>query len=123
MPRSKVQFTAATVYCSEALDWEIVQVTFDTMDSDSTFDEEDRTTPYLSISANFEFSDRVQIEYHDGKDYAGDSLNRIELWRNRVFAISGRRCEFDIAFELSDEAFDELREFLKVLQNSDCFRE
>jgi hypothetical protein len=96
MPRSKIQFTAATVQCSEAIDWEIVQVNFDTMDS--TFDEENRTTPYLLISANFEFSKRVQIEYHDGKDYAGDSLNRIDLWRDRVFAISGRGCEFDIGF-------------------------
>jgi hypothetical protein len=121
MPRSIIQFTAATVQCSEAIDWENVQVNFDTMDS--TFDEENRTTPYLLISANFEFSERVQIEYHDGKDYGGDSLNRIDLWRDRVFAISGRGCEFDISFELSDEAFAELREYLKVLQRSDCFRE
>jgi hypothetical protein len=88
-----------------------------------SFDEENRTTPYLLISANFEFSERVQIEYHDGKDYEGDSLNRIDLWRNRIFAISGRGCEFDIAFDLSDEEFAELREYLKVLQRSDCFRE
>ena len=121
MPRSIIQFTATTVQCSEAIDWEIVQVTFDTMDP--SFDEENRTTPYLLISANFEFGERVQIEYQDGKDYEGDSLNRIDLWRNRIFAISGRECEFDVAFELSDEAFAELREYLKVLQRSDCFRE
>jgi len=121
MPRSRIQFTAATVQCSEAIDWEIVRVNFDTMDP--SFDEENRTTPYLSISANFEFSERVQIEYHDGKDYEGDSLNRIDLWRNRIFASSGRGCEFDIAFKLSAEAFAELREYLKVLQRSDCFRE
>ena len=121
MPRSKIQFTAATVQCSEAIDWEIVQVNFDTMAR--SFDEENRTTPYLLVSANFEFSERVQIEYHDGKDYAGDSLYRIDLWRNRIFAISGRGFEFDIAFELSEEAFVELREYLKVLQRADCFRE
>ncbi|MCB1099986.1 MAG: hypothetical protein KDN22_30760 [Verrucomicrobiae bacterium] len=120
MPRTKIQFTAATVQCTEAIDWEIVQVSFDTMDS--SFGEENRTTPYLLISANFEFSERVQIEYHDGNEYAGDSLNRIDLWRNRIFAISGLGYEFDIAYELSDEAFAELREYLKVLQRSDCFR-
>lgn len=121
MTRIKIQFTAATVQCSEAIDWEIVQVNFDTMGP--SFDEENRTTPYLLISANFEFSEHVQIEYHDGKDYAGDSLNRIDLWRDRIFAISGRGCEFDIAFDLSDEEFAEVREYLKVLRRADCFRE
>ncbi len=94
---------------------------FDTMDP--SFDEENRTLPYLMISANFEFSNRVQVEFHDGKDYAGDNLNRIELWRTRAFVMSERGQEFDIAFELSDDAFTELREYLKVLLRSDCFRE
>jgi len=118
---SSIQFTAATVECSEAIDWEIVQVSFDTMGSD--FDEENRTSPYLMVSANFEFSKRVQIDYHDGRDYAGDSLARIDLWRNRVLAVSGRGYEFDIAFEICDGAFSELREYIKVLLRSDCFRE
>ena len=116
-----IQFTAATVECSEAIDWEIVQVNFDTMDPG--FNEENRISPYLMISANFEFSNSIQIEYHDGEDYAGGSLDRIELWRNRVLAYSGCGHEFDIAFELSDGAFNELREYLKVLLRSDCFRE
>jgi hypothetical protein len=121
MSRIKIQFTAVTVQCSEAIDWEIVQVNLDTREA--TFDEENRTTPYLLISANFEFSERVQIEYHDGEDYAGDSLKRIDLWRNRIAAISGRGCEFEIDFEISDDSFAELREYLKVLLRSDCFRE
>ena len=75
------------------------------------------------ISANFEFSNRVQIEYHDGLDYAGDSLDRIDLWRRRMVAFSGRGCEFEIAFELSDDTFTELREYLKVLLRSDRFLE
>ena len=75
------------------------------------------------ISANFEFSSRVQIEYHDGEDYAGDSLDRIQLWRRRVLAFSDREHEFDIAFELSDDSFLELRQYLKVLLRSDCFQE
>lgn len=121
MPQRKIHFRASRVECREAIDWEIVQVSFDTMGA--SFEEESRTTPYLLISANFEFSERVQIEYHDGRDYAGDSLNRIDLCRNRIVAVSGGGCEFEIAFELCDEAFAELREYLKVLQRSDCFRE
>ena len=121
MPQSKIQFTAATVQCSEAIDWEIVQVNFDTMNAG--FDEENRTSPYLMISANFEFSNKVQVEFHDGKDYDGDNLNRIDLWRSRILVISDGGNEFDIAFKLSDDAFTEVREYLKVLLRSDCFRE
>lgn len=94
---------------------------FDTMDS--SFDEENRISPYLMISANFEFSNRIQVEFQDGKDYAGDKLYRIELWRSRVVAISERGHEFKIAFEISDAAFAKLREYLKVLLLADCFRE
>ncbi len=121
MPSRRIEFTAATVECCEAIDWEIVQVNFDTMDSG--FDEENRTSPYLMISANFEFNNLVQIEYYDGEDYEGDSLDRIQLWRRRVLAFSGCGHEFDIAFELSDDAFFELRHYLKVLLGSDCFQE
>jgi hypothetical protein len=121
MSARKFQFTAATVECSDAIEWEIVQVSFDTMNSD--FNEENRTSPYLMLCANFEFSRRVQLEYHDGEDYAGDSLDRIQLWRSRVLAFSGRGHEFDITFALSDDAFSELRQYLKVLLHSDCFQD
>jgi hypothetical protein len=121
MPSTRVEFMAATVQCCEAIDWEIVQVNFDTLDSD--FDEENRTTPYLMIFANLEFSSGVQMEYHNGGDYAVDSLERIQLWRSRVLAVSGCGHEFDIGFELSDGAFSELRKYLKVLLRADCFQE
>jgi len=116
-----MQFTAATVQCTEAIDWEIVQVNFDTMDPG--FDEENRTSPYMMISANFEFNTTVQVEFHDGNEYSGDKLDRIKLWRSRVFAISKRGHEFDITFEISEGAFIELRKYLKVLMRSDCFQE
>src|SRR6056297_418856 len=121
MSSRRMHFKASRVECSEAIDWQIVQVCFDTVDSD--FDEENRTSSYLMLSADFEFNDCVQIEYHDGEDYAGDSLDGIELWRRRVLAFSAGGYEFDIVIELSDDAFIELREYLKVLSHSDCFRE
>lgn len=121
MSPKKIQFTAATVECSEAIDWEIVQVIFDSVAS--SFNEDNRTAPYLMISANFEFSQRLQMEYHDGGDYAGERLDRIQLWRSRVLARSGHGHQFDIAFELSGDAFSELRHYLKVLLRSDCFQE
>lgn len=42
------------------------------------------------ISANIKLSNRVQIEYHDGEDYAGDRLVRIQLGRSRMLAFFGR---------------------------------
>ncbi len=120
MPKKRIHFNAASVECSEAIDWELVQVTFDTEPAD--FDEENRTSEYLLLSANFEFGDDVQVEFHDGDDYDGDRLEKIDLWRNRAIAVSARGYEFDVKFDLADDAFGELREYLKVLLRSDCFR-
>ncbi|MGB6221554.1 hypothetical protein [Haloferula sp.] len=116
-----IQFTAASVECSEAVDWQYVQVTFDSMDAG--FDEDNRVSPYLMISVDLDFEDQITVEFHDGEDYDGDSLSRIDLWRHRVHALSGDGYEFDIAFELSDDAFAELRKYLRVIMRSDCFRE
>ena len=113
--------TAVTVDCCEAIDWEIVRVTFDTEEPD--FDEEDRTSPYLSVSANFEFGDEIQAEFHDGQTYHGDQLRSIELWRDRVVAITVRGYEFDFDFDLTEDAFCQLREYLKVLLRSDRFQQ
>ena len=121
MSQKVIHFTATTVECSEAIDWEIVQVSFDA--GKPGIEETGRTSPYLLISANFEFGDEVQIEFHDGKDYNGDSVTSIDLWRDRVLLISGSGCEFDIVFNISDDALTKLRKFLKILFRSDCFRE
>ena len=121
MPLKVIQFTAATVECSEAVDWQFVRVTFDSMDA--SFDEDNRVSPYLMISVDLDFEDQISVEFHDGEDYTGDELSRIDLWRHWVRARSGGGHQFDIAFELSDDAFAELREYLKVLLGSDCFRE
>ena len=121
MSVKSLHFTATAIKCSEAIDWEIVQVCFDTDPSNA--DETNRTSPYVLISVNFEFDNQVQIEFHDGRDYGGDILKKIDLWRNRALVISRRARIFDISFDLSDDAFSELREYLKVLMQSDCFRE
>lgn len=121
MPRSVIQFYAASVECSQANDWEIVQVVFDAIGP--THDDEGRKTPCLLLSANFEFSNRIQVEFHDGSDFVGDSLGKVELWRDRVLAILKGGKEFHITFALPDAAFAELREYLRVLLRTDCFRD
>ena len=114
-----LSFVASNVSCSEAMDWEIVRVTFDTVADD--FDEDLRRSPFLSLSANFEFSSGVQIEFYDD-DYSGGKLTKIDLWRDRVLAYSVAGLMFDISFEISTDGFTELRSYLKVLCRKDCFQ-
>jgi hypothetical protein len=116
---SSLKFIATNVSCSEAIDWEIVRVTFDTVSDD--FDENLRCSPYLSLSVNFEFDEDVQIEFYDD-DYNGGILNKIDLWRHQVRAYSDSGLMFDICFKLSTDRFTELRSYLKVLCRKDCFR-
>ena len=74
------------------------------------------------VSVNFEFSSQVGMEFFDGNEYKGDNLDRIDLWRNRVLATSKSGYEFDIDFNLSDDAFADLRGYLMIVLCSDCFR-
>lgn len=120
-PQRRIQFTATVVDCSEAIDWEIVQVIFET--AEQSLDESDRTSPYLLINVNFEFSRRVGMEFYDGKEYKADRLLRVDLWREHLLATSKGGYEFDINFNISEEAFAELREYLRILLLSDCYRE
>ena len=81
----EVQFRAINVNCTEAIDWEIVQVLFDSMEDRP--DEGDRTGPYFMIGVNFEFGREVSIEFHDGTDYGGGRAMTAELWRTRFTAV------------------------------------
>jgi len=124
MPPRLIQFKAVEVSCNEAMDYEIVQVTFDSVKDDPDADYRERASPYLLLSANFEFDDAVQLEFHDGQaDDGGYSVTEIQLWRDRVRVVSNGGHEFDIGFELSKPAFTRLRRFLKILFRSDCFQE
>lgn len=114
-----LSFVASNVSCSEAMDWEIVRVTFDTVADD--FDEDLRNSPFLSLNANFELANDVQIEFYD-KDYSGGDLTKIDLWRDRVLAYSEAGLVFDISFEISTDSFTALRSYLKILCRKDCLQ-
>ncbi len=121
MPQHRIQFAATEVTCSEAMDWEIIHVSLGVVESGS--DVKQAESPYLTISVNFELGRDVGLEFYDGYDYDGDRLDRIELWRNRVFVISNSGHEFDIDLRVSDEVFTQLREYLKTLLRYDSYRE
>jgi hypothetical protein len=113
MSSTKVRLTAKRVDCSEALGGDIMQVVFDSETSD--FDEENRSTPYLLVSVCFEFGRCIAIEYHDGKDYYGDNIRRFELWRTGALAVLSRGIEFEIEFNVTDDAFVELQDYLRTI--------
>jgi hypothetical protein len=123
MPPRHIQFQAIDVSCGEAIDYEIVQVIFDSVKDDPEADYRERASPYLLLSANFEFDDEVQLEFHDGQaDDGGYSVTEIKLWHDRVRVVAEGGPEFDIGFQLSKTAFTRLRRFLKILFRSDCFQ-
>lgn len=139
MPPRLIQFQAIQVSCGEAMDYEIVQVTFDSVEDDPEADYRERASPYLMLSVNFEYEDDeevpedgseaqesangVQLEFHDGQaDDGGYRVTEIKLWRDRVRVVAEGGPEFDIGFQLSKTAFTELRRFLKILFGSDCFQ-
>ena len=57
-----ISFHAVYVHCSNALDWEIQEVIFDTIDNDADDFEDHRSSPYVLISQNFEFPGPATIE-------------------------------------------------------------
>lgn len=112
--KEKIEFFAAAVDCSQAVDFEVQQVCFDaeppnTCDDDSM----NRDHPYFLMSGDFEHSGSDMVEWHDGRDYGGgDFIKTFELSRNRFTAELMNGLIFDVIFEISDEAFFELREYV-----------
>jgi hypothetical protein len=114
-------FDATRVDCADALDGEILQVSFDTAPEDQ--DEDERSTPYVLISRNFEFSDSATIEWHDGQDYDGGAeIVSATLRRARISIRVDRELDFEVAFRLPDNKFRKLTSFLRrMLDGSVCF--
>ena len=115
-------FEAKFVNCADAIDGEILQVTFDTIPGSQ--DEDDRNTPYVCISCNFEFSDSATVEWHDGNYYDGGAeIIAVTLSRTRILIKLDSGSDIDIAFHLPDKKFAQLTSFLKRMIDDDsmCF--
>ncbi len=115
-------FEAKYVSCADAIDGEILQVTFDTVPE--SHGEDGRSTPYVLISQNFEFPGPATIEWHDGQDYDGGAdIVSVTLRRDRVLVKLDRELEFDVTFRLREKKFAELTSFLARMLDDDriCF--
>jgi hypothetical protein len=64
LPMTNIKFIASEVEYTEALDGEIVQLSFD---EDPDQDPFNRTKYYFMISQNYEFPGKPSMEWHDGK--------------------------------------------------------
>ena len=105
-------FEAKFVDCCDAIGGEILQVSFDTVSS--SHDEEERSTPYVLISRNFEFPGSAKVEWHDGEEYDGGAgIASMFLRRNRVSVKLDRDLELDVAFRVPAKKFARLKTFLK----------
>ncbi len=110
----KLAFQAKYVECADAIDGELLQVTFDTIPPDR--DEEGRESPYLLISRLFEFPGTATIEWHDGRDYDGGAeILSVVLSRSRLSIRLDQGLEIDVAFSVSDAKYTELISFLKPM--------
>lgn len=105
-------FKSKYVNCADAIEGEILQVIFDTIPPDQ--DQEDRCSPYVCLSRNFEFPGTATVEWHDGSDYNGGAeIVSMTLGSNRVRITLDRPLTIDVAFRLSLKKFAELRAFLE----------
>ncbi|MFZ1548236.1 MAG: hypothetical protein WAT12_14250 [Candidatus Nitrotoga sp.] len=112
-------FDAKFVHCGDAMDGEILQVSFDTIPESQHEDE--RTTPYVLISCNFEFSDSATIEWHDGNDYNGGAeIVVLTLSRTSISIKLDSGLDIDITFRLPDKEFAQLTSFLRRMIDDDC---
>ncbi len=114
-------FDATRIDCAEALGGEILQVSFDTAPEDQ--DEDQRSTPYVLISRNFEFPDSATIEWYDGRDYDGGAeIVSVTLRRTRITIRIDRELDFEVTFRLPDKKFTKLTSFLRrMMDDRICF--
>jgi len=105
-------FIAKSVRCADAIGGEILQVCFDTMPESGNEDE--RHTPYVLISQNFEFASPATIEWHDGSDYDGGAeIVSVTLARDRAMIRLDRDLEIDVSFRIGDGRFAQLSSYLR----------
>ena len=105
-------FEARYVDGADGIGGEILQVSFDSVPA--SHDEEERGTPYVLISRNFEFPEGATVEWHDGNDSAGGAeIRALRLKRDGVSITLDRELAVEVSFRWRDREFGKLRSFLQ----------
>ena len=113
-------FKAKFVGCADAIDGEILQVSFDTKSEGQ--DEGERRTPCVIISRSFEFPGPATIEWRDGNDYdGGATILSMVLARDRVVIRLDRDLHIDVALSIGNRRFAELGSYLRKMLDDGVF--
>ena len=115
-----LSFEAQYVTCSNAMDWEIQQVVFDTVCDNEDGAEDRRNSPYVLISRNFEFPGAARVEWHDGNDgEGGASIISAHLESTRILIDIGKARTIAITFSLNERRFRELKKYVRNILSDD----
>ena len=107
----RLAFEAKFVDCGDAIGGEILQLSFDSVSA--SHDADERCTPYVLISRNFEFPGPATIEWYDGQNYDGGAeIRSLNLQRDRVSIKLDRDLELEVVFRVTDKKFATLKSFL-----------
>ncbi len=107
----RLAFEAKFVNCTDAIDGEILQLSLDTVPA--SHHEDERCTPYVLISRNFEFPGAATVEWYDGQNYDGGAeIRSLNLRKDRVSIKLDRDFELEVVFRVTDKKFARLKSFL-----------
>lgn len=107
---TSINFIATEVGYAEAMDGEIIQLSFD---EDPDQDPFNRNKCCLSISQNYEFSGKPTVEWHDGIDYDGGAEVLEYRLTKEVFELTiTNSLKFKIQHNCKGKTFTQIQSFL-----------
>lgn len=111
---TNINFVASGVEYTEAIDGEIVQVSFDeVLDEDLDQDPFSQTTCYLLISQNYEFPGKPTVEWHDGKtDDGGAEVANYKFTKDSFELTTTNSTKFEIQHNCNEKTFLQIQRFL-----------
>jgi len=118
-------FNSLEVEYSEALDGDIVQVTFqENPEPDIDYSKKDSPLPspmkYISISANYEFSPNKAVEWCDGEEFdGGGDIRELTLTKSLLELVLVNGVSFAVSFNINETTFQNIKSFL--LSGNDKF--
>ena len=106
-----IQFKATDVEYNEAIDGEIVQISFDEDPDQGPFD---RNKCYVMISQNYEFPAKPTVEWHDGEnDDGGAEIQSYILTKNKFELKTNIGVMFKVEHECNKDVLTEIEAFFK----------
>ncbi len=119
-------FEAKEVTYNEALDGDIIQVSFQEFpDPDIDYSNKKFTMPPpikgVSISANYEFPPgNTGVEWCDGEEYnGGEEIREATLTNTSLKMVLKNGYRFDISFKTDDITLKNIRKFLLTNENTE----